>query len=152
MPSSPKSVYLPSSDEDLPAVRSTTSLVAVIQEALMFGTADLFPAVVTYENGTEDVYLCIAVNNPEEPGTAAYGVAALLFSKDGSSPATTERALSVQALVVEALDLEAAQTSEQAAAAADILADADALKATIEAEEAEVTANQATDERYASDD
>jgi hypothetical protein len=109
----PISARLIPSDEEGPATAAITGLVKVVQDAMLFGTADLFPAVITDAAGNEELLLVYALDNAENPGTASYGVASLVFNRFISSPETKEYAAAVTQLVSDAIDRELAQDAAE---------------------------------------
>jgi hypothetical protein len=112
-------------DESTPAVDAVLTLVSVLQHAEVVGDADLFPVVITNEDGGEDIALVYAIDNALLPGTTGYGVAGVLFHEKGTNEATLAWAQAIKVTVLAALDREF---------------------------ERQDAANQATDERYAAEE
>lgn len=113
----PISARLVPSDEEGPATAAITGLVKVVQDAMLFGTADLFPVVITDENDENELLLVYAIGSAD--GQASYGVASLVFNRFLSSADTKEYAAEVTRLVSEAIDREVYEQEQQERAAAE---------------------------------
>lgn len=96
----PKSVSLPEA-QDHPAGQCVLTLVSVVQDALIFGTSDLFPVIVSYEDGQEDIALALQVQSPD--GAKGVVIAGLLLNKGVTSEPVKEWALETQRLLGEHL-------------------------------------------------
>lgn len=153
----PQSVRLVSPPDDdekpEPAARAVLALVSIVQDSILFNSADVFPALVTHEDGTESIALTVAVDHPDHPGQTGYGVLGILFSNEVSSPAEAAYAIEVSKLVVAAIDVENAEFAarnedENLANAVEAALAEDPEDAALAVEEA---VNRATDERYAAE-
>jgi hypothetical protein len=144
-------------EQPVPAALAVTTLAAVLQEATLAGNADLFPAIVTNADGSEDIALVVTAKDADS-GRLAVFIAGVLFNRHGSSPDVLAWADDIKDRVLEALDAEQQVLADQQRDAELHALDTDA----VQAEEAEVQPqnlgealqadqNRATSETYVSD-
>lgn len=106
----PAHLYLNRPEDENPAVTAVVTLFLVIEAAQEHGTADLIPVTVTNEDGSEDVVLLTAVDHPDNPGQAGYGIAGVLFAKGGTSQPFLDYSAKVRELLPAALDADEARS------------------------------------------
>jgi hypothetical protein len=107
----PAHLYLNTPEDKTPAVTAVVTLFLVM-EAAESEQADLIPVTVTNEDGSEDVVLLTAVEHPDIPGQAGYGIAGVLFAKGGTSEAFLKYSAAVRELLPAALDADQAKHAE----------------------------------------
>jgi hypothetical protein len=97
-------MHLCTPEDENPAVTAVTTLFLTMEQAATDGTADLIPVLVTNEDGTEDAVLIVSVDHPDIPGQAGFGIAGVLFAKNGTSTAFLDYSAKLRELLPAALD------------------------------------------------